>query len=88
MLVTADQFYGVLFNNQKISSIRHIKREEAQEFVDQVCGIHRYDPDFVSLMMTSIGRRLKHNRRLSVMSGYMISNFRKLFNFVICYVNY
>jgi structural maintenance of chromosome 3 (chondroitin sulfate proteoglycan 6) len=36
MLVTADQFYGVLFNNQKVSSIRTIKREEAMEFVDQV----------------------------------------------------
>lgn len=36
MLVTADKFYGVLFNNQKVSSIRVIKREEAQEFVDQV----------------------------------------------------
>jgi len=36
MLVTADKFYGVLFNNQKISSIRAIKREEAMEFVDQV----------------------------------------------------
>ena len=36
MLVTADKFYGVLFNNQKISSIRSIKREEAMEFVDQV----------------------------------------------------
>ena len=35
MLVTADKFYGVTFNNQKVSSIRCIKREEAQEFVDQ-----------------------------------------------------
>ncbi|KAL0569682.1 Structural maintenance of chromosomes protein 3 [Marasmius crinis-equi] len=35
MLFTADRFYGVLFNNQKISSIRTIKREEAMEFVDQ-----------------------------------------------------
>jgi len=35
MLVNSDQFYGVLFNNQKISSIRGIKREEAMEFVDQ-----------------------------------------------------
>ncbi|KAF5351584.1 hypothetical protein D9758_007209 [Tetrapyrgos nigripes] len=35
MLVTADKFYGVLFNEQKISSIRPIKREEAMEFVDQ-----------------------------------------------------
>ncbi|KAL5530813.1 SMC3 [Sanghuangporus sanghuang] len=35
MLVTADKFYGVTFNNQKVSSIRCIRREEAQEFVDQ-----------------------------------------------------
>ncbi|KAI6114290.1 RecF/RecN/SMC [Pisolithus sp. B1] len=35
MLVTADKFYGVLFNNQKVSTIRSIKREEAMEFVDQ-----------------------------------------------------
>ena len=39
MLVTADKFYGVLFNSQKVSTIRAIKREEAQEFVDQVCGM-------------------------------------------------
>ncbi|KAF8802103.1 hypothetical protein BYT27DRAFT_7261220 [Phlegmacium glaucopus] len=32
MLVTADKFYGVLFNNHKISSIRGTKREEG---VDQ-----------------------------------------------------
>jgi structural maintenance of chromosome 3 (chondroitin sulfate proteoglycan 6) len=35
MLVTADKFYGVLFNNQKVSSIRSITRDEAQEFVEQ-----------------------------------------------------
>lgn len=40
MLVTADKFYGVLFNNQKVSSIRAIKREEAMEFVDQVSAAH------------------------------------------------
>lgn len=40
MLVTADKFYGVLFNNQKVSTIRSIKREEAMEFVDQVCPLH------------------------------------------------
>ena len=34
--MSADKFYGVLFNNQKISSIRSIKKEEAMEFVDQV----------------------------------------------------
>jgi structural maintenance of chromosome 3 (chondroitin sulfate proteoglycan 6) len=48
MLVTADKFYGVLFNNQKVSSIRAIKREEAQEFVDQVYP-HPCDYQFFSL---------------------------------------
>lgn len=43
MLVTADKFYGVLFNNQKVSSIRSIKREEAMEFVDQVCFFYTCD---------------------------------------------
>jgi hypothetical protein len=48
MLVTADKFYGVLFNNQKVSSIRVIKREEAQEFVDQVrlCCFISYETEF------------------------------------------
>ena len=45
MLVHADKFYGVLFNNQKISSIRCIKREEAQEFVDQVRSPDTIKPD-------------------------------------------
>ena len=36
MLVTADKFYGVLFSNQKVSSIKSIEREEAMEFVDKV----------------------------------------------------
>lgn len=40
MLVTADKFYGVLFNTQKVSSIRAIKREEAMEFVDQEAQAH------------------------------------------------
>ncbi|CAL1707049.1 unnamed protein product [Somion occarium] len=35
MLVHAHRFYGVLFNNQKVSSIRSITREEAMEFVEQ-----------------------------------------------------
>ena len=51
MLVTADKFYGVLFNNQKVSSIRSIKREEAMEFVDQVrclaCDTRYSDADRV-----------------------------------------
>lgn len=41
MLVAADKFYGVTFNNQKVSSIKSIKREEAQEFVDQASPITR-----------------------------------------------
>lgn len=35
MLVRSDQFYGVLFNNQKVSSIQSISREKAREFVEQ-----------------------------------------------------
>ena len=35
MLETADKFYGVLFDNQKVSSIRTISRDEAREFVEQ-----------------------------------------------------
>ncbi len=34
MLAQADKFYGVLFNKQKVSSIRVITRDDAQEFVD------------------------------------------------------
>ena len=49
MLASADKFYGVLFNNQKISSIRSIKKEEAIEFVDQV----RFkDEQFITLSKT------------------------------------
>ncbi|KAG8779106.1 Structural maintenance of chromosomes protein 3 [Ceratobasidium sp. 428] len=40
LLVRSDKFYGVLFNNQKISSIRSITREEAQEFVEQETAAH------------------------------------------------
>ena len=35
MLVNSDKFYGVLFNNQKVSSISSISREDAREFVEQ-----------------------------------------------------
>ena len=45
MLVTADKFYGVLFDNQKVSSIRAIRREEAQGFVDQVST----EPEYPSM---------------------------------------
>ena len=50
MLVTADKFYGVLFDNQKVSSIRTIKREEAQEFVDQVST----EPDIMLISPTNV----------------------------------
>jgi hypothetical protein len=59
MLVTADQFYGVLFNNQKVSSIRNIKREEAMEFVDQVCLF----PSWLSL--SAILKRQRRRRKLN-----------------------
>ena len=35
MLETADKFYGVLFNNQKISSIQSITQQDANDFVEQ-----------------------------------------------------
>jgi len=34
MLQRADKFYGVLFDNQKVSSIRSITRQDAVEFID------------------------------------------------------
>lgn len=60
MLVTADKFYGVLFNNQKVSSIRSIKREEAQEFVDQVRTIALRRLHWFSSHIVSC-RRLRRN---------------------------
>ena len=35
MLETADKFYGVLFNNQKVSSIQGITQQDAHNFVEQ-----------------------------------------------------
>ena len=35
MLETADKFYGVLFNNQKVSSIQSITQQHAHDFVEQ-----------------------------------------------------
>jgi len=35
MLQHADKFYGVVFDNNKISSISSITRDKAQEFIDQ-----------------------------------------------------
>jgi len=75
MLASADKFYGVLFNNQKISSIRSIKKEEAIEFVDQV----RFkDEQFITLSKTlfcahtgSPGTVISHCQRL-VLSCYVL----------------
>lgn len=36
MLANADKFYGVLFNNQKVSSIRSITKAEASAFIESV----------------------------------------------------
>jgi len=67
MLVTADKFYGVLFNNQKVSSIRGIKREEAMEFVDQVSIylLSFVPPDIVNLPYR---RHRRNNRPLNKVS--------------------
>lgn len=58
MLVTADKFYGVVFNNEKVSSIRNIKREEAMEFVDKV-SLPLLEPHIKLLNPTH--RKRKHN---------------------------
>jgi structural maintenance of chromosome 3 (chondroitin sulfate proteoglycan 6) len=34
MLAQADKFYGVLFSNQKVSSIQVISKEDAQTFIE------------------------------------------------------
>lgn len=34
MLQRADKFYGVLFDNQKVSSIRSITRQDAVNFIE------------------------------------------------------
>ena len=59
MLVSADKFYGVLFNNQKISSIRSIRKEEAMEFVDQVR--FRWGCYHLCLKYVHVHRRPRHS---------------------------
>lgn len=62
MLNTADKFYGVLFNNQKVSTIRAIRREEAMEFVEQVRRIaSTHSTISISDAMSHRRRRHKHN---------------------------
>lgn len=34
LLAQADKFYGVLFSNQKVSSIRVITKDDAQTFIE------------------------------------------------------
>ena len=70
MLVTADKFYGVTFNNQKVSSIRVIRREEAQEFVDQVRIFAAISHPNYHFCLTCYYRKRKHSdRRLSAEDG-------------------
>jgi hypothetical protein len=78
MLVSADKFYGVLFNNQKISSIRSIKKEEAMEFVDQV----RAKAKHISMDLTyeaHTRRKLRRN------DGTMDTGVRV--NTISCHIN-
>lgn len=60
--MSADKFYGVLFNNQKISSIRSIKKEEAMEFVDQV----RSNAMRLSMDLTCEARARRRPRRSDI----------------------
>jgi hypothetical protein len=69
MLVTADKFYGVLFNNQKVSSIRSIKREDAMEFVDQVHMILSWPTMFTDLLWR---RRHKCNDPTPLLSSCLM----------------
>ncbi|WRT67771.1 uncharacterized protein IL334_004744 [Kwoniella shivajii] len=39
MLAQADKFYGVFFNNQKVSSIKVIEKDEASEFVETAAQV-------------------------------------------------
>lgn len=64
MLVTADKFYGVLFNNQKVSSIRSIKREEAMEFVEQVIF---QTPTPCDPLLTTLRRRPKRSETITTL---------------------
>lgn len=50
MLETADKFYGVLFNNQKVSSIQGITQQDAHNFVEQEALIQWFH--FVTLFNT------------------------------------
>lgn len=69
MLVTADKFYGVLFNKNKISTIRRIEREEAQEFVDQVCFLGRN----VAQGLNVFGRRRRRSEHPCSLCFGMVS---------------
>jgi len=52
LLGSADKFYGVLFNAQKVSSIKSIKKDEAMQFIEKVCCLRFFIPAF---LMTRAG---------------------------------
>jgi hypothetical protein len=90
MLVNSDQFYGVLFNNQKISSIRGIKREEAMEFVDQVC-LHCLLSVFSADVFATCRRRSRSKCERYILSTSIILAFDILFDrssciCIVCYL--
>jgi len=70
MLVTADKFYGVLFNNQKVSSIRSISRAEASAFIESVS--HSFSTYVLdnsnSLSIAGDGRAITISRTLGFIS--------------------
>ncbi len=49
MLQRADKFYGVLFDNQKVSSIRSITRQDAVEFIDHETMVQWFLKDLWTL---------------------------------------
>lgn len=75
MLVTADKFYGVLFNNQKVSSITCIKREEAMQFVDQASQYPSFH--IVSSDGLLIRRRLRHNDFVVILLSLLSLGIRR-----------
>ena len=66
MLVNADKFYGVLFNNQKVSTIRTIQQAEAMEFVDQVRVLL---PSFACFILIVLCCRRRRLNRVFVFPG-------------------
>jgi len=89
MLVHCDKFYGVLFNSQKVSSIRSITREEAQEFVEQETAVHwtclgTAEALFVTLflhipMLTTVDYCLLYRTSVTFLTSLYLYSFPETF---------